>query len=143
MSPTNTFSFCIAKKLRKLRLGRSNSPNRRELSMALRIHESPRHSVQFPCYRDGNVEQQIKKASCVSRIFESEKNRQTGSKLRVTVEQHFLHSQKKTDPAWPQLANLLGNISPRRAWRFHIKPKQLPASPVGEWCRACRVGHKP
>ena len=31
--------------------------------MALRLHESPRHSVQFPCYRDGNVEQQIKKAS--------------------------------------------------------------------------------
>jgi hypothetical protein len=32
MWPTNTFSFCIAKRLRKLRLGRSNSPTRASIT---------------------------------------------------------------------------------------------------------------
>ena len=32
MWPTNTFSFCIAKKLRKLRVGRSNSPRRASIT---------------------------------------------------------------------------------------------------------------
>ncbi len=32
MWPTNTFSFCIAKRLRKLRLGRSNSPRRASIT---------------------------------------------------------------------------------------------------------------
>lgn len=32
MCPTNTFSFCIAKKLRELRVGRSNSPRRASIT---------------------------------------------------------------------------------------------------------------
>jgi len=32
MWPTNTFSFCIAKKLRKLRVGRSSSPRRASIT---------------------------------------------------------------------------------------------------------------
>ena len=32
MWPTNTLSFCIAKRLRKLRLGRSNSPTRANIT---------------------------------------------------------------------------------------------------------------